>query len=78
MVKKTGAKCAGVHDSDVDWIIAFDNKWRYISGDNLLVLFAWYFDAKRVVTTNDASMTIEESAYVRCIPVDNTYVSEVS
>lgn len=76
MVKKTGAGCAVVHDGDADRMMAFDNKGRYISGDHLLVLFARYLDATRVVTTIDASMVIEESAEVRRTPVGDTNVAE--
>lgn len=76
MVKKTGAVCAVVHDGDADRMMAFDNKGRYISGDHLLVLFARYLGAKRVVTTSDASMSIEDCAEVRRTPVGDAYVSE--
>jgi phosphoglucosamine mutase len=76
MVKKTGSECAVVHDGDADRMMAFDNKGRYIDGDHLLMLFAKYLDSKRVVTTSDASMIIEEIAEVRRTPVGDTYVSE--
>jgi phosphoglucosamine mutase len=76
IVKKTGAGCAVVHDGDADRMMAFDNKGRYISGDHLLVLFARYLGAKRVVTTGDASMVIEDYADVRRTPVGDAYVSE--
>jgi len=76
MVRKTGADCAVVHDGDADRMMAFDNKGRYIDGDHLLMLFAQYLDAKRVVTTSDASMIIDEIAEVRRTPVGDAYVSE--
>ena len=76
MVRKSGAGCAVVHDGDADRMMAFDNKGRYISGDHLLVLFARYLGAKRVVTTSDASMIIEDCAEVRRTPVGDAYVSE--
>jgi phosphoglucosamine mutase len=76
MVKKTGAGCAVAHDGDADRMMAFDNKGRYISGDHLLVLFARYLGVKRVVTTSDASMIIEDCAEVRRTPVGDAYVSE--
>jgi phosphoglucosamine mutase len=76
MMKKTRAMCAVVHDGDADRMMAFDNKGRYISGDHLLVLFARYLGAKRVVTTSDASMIIEDCAEVRRTPVGDAYVSE--
>lgn len=76
MVTESGAGCAVVHDGDADRMMAFDNKGRYISGDHLLVLFARYTGAKRVVTTSDASMIIEDCAEVRRTPVGDAYVSE--
>jgi len=76
MMKKTKFECAVVHDGDADRMMAFDNKGRYIDGDHLLMLFVKYLDAKRVVTTSDASMIIEEVADVRRTPVGDTYVSE--
>jgi phosphoglucosamine mutase len=76
MVKKTGAGCGVIHDGDADRMMGFDNRGRYISGDQLLVLFARYLGAKRVVTTSDASMVIEEFAEVRRTPVGDAFVSE--
>lgn len=76
MVKKTGARCAVVHDGDADRMMAFDNRGRYIDGDHLLMLFAEHLGAKRVVTTSDASMLVEEVAEVRRTPVGDAYVSE--
>ena len=76
MVKKTEAACAVVHDGDADRMMAFDNRGRYIDGDHLLMLFAEHLNAKRVVTTSDASMLIEEVAEVRRTPVGDAYVSE--
>jgi len=75
-VKRTGARCAVVHDGDADRMMAFDNRGRYISGDRLLVLFTRYLGAKRVVTTSDASMIIEDCAEVHRTPVGDAYVSE--
>jgi phosphoglucosamine mutase len=76
MIRKNGADCAVVHDGDADRMMAFDNKGRYIEGDHLLMLFAEYLGAKRVVTTSDASMIIDEIAEVRRTPVGDAYVSE--
>ncbi|MDD1702474.1 MAG: phosphopentomutase/phosphoglucosamine mutase [Methanoregula sp.] len=76
MVTKTGAACAVVHDGDADRMMAFDNRGRYIDGDRLLVLFAEHLDAKKVVTTSDASMVIEEVAEVHRTPVGDAFVSE--
>ncbi|HDS62781.1 MAG TPA: phosphopentomutase/phosphoglucosamine mutase [Methanofollis liminatans] len=76
MVQKRGAACGIVHDGDADRMMAFDGKGRYIGGDHLLMLFAEYLGAKRVVTTSDASMAIEEVAEVHRTPVGDTFVSE--
>jgi phosphoglucosamine mutase len=76
MVRKTESACAVVHDGDADRMMAFDSRGRYIDGDQLLMLFTNYLDAKKVVTTSDASMIIEGIADVRRTPVGDSYVSE--
>ena len=76
LVKRDDATGAVVHDGDADRMMAFDNKGRYIDGDHLLMLFAKYLAVKRVVTTSDASMIIEEIAEVHRTPVGDAYVSE--
>ncbi|WP_214020068.1 phosphopentomutase/phosphoglucosamine mutase [Methanoculleus sp.] len=76
IVRRRGAACAVIHDGDADRMMAFDEKGRYIDGDHLLMLFAKYLDRKRVVTTVDASMAIEEVAEVRRTPVGDSFVSE--
>jgi len=76
MARNTDADCAVVHDGDADRMMAFDNRGRYIDGDHLLMLFAKYMAAKRVVTTSDASMIIDDITEVRRTPVGDAYVSE--
>ncbi|MDD1716759.1 MAG: phosphopentomutase/phosphoglucosamine mutase [Methanoregulaceae archaeon] len=76
IIKSTGSSGAVVHDGDADRMMAFDNRGRYISGDRLLMLFVKYLGAKKVVTTADASMAIDEIAEVRRTPVGDSYVSE--
>lgn len=76
LIRRLGARCAVVHDGDADRMMAFDGNGRFISGDHLLILFATYLGARRVVTTDDASMAIEEVAEVRRTPVGDTHVSE--
>lgn len=76
IVTKNKADCAVVHDGDADRMMAFDNRGRYIGGDHLLMLFARYLEAKRVVTTSDASMIIDEIADVHRTPVGDAFVSE--
>lgn len=76
MIKKTGARGAVVHDGDADRMMAFDRLGRYIGGDRLLTLFARYLGVRKVVTTVDTTMAIEELAEVRRTPVGDSYVSE--
>lgn len=76
MMLRNGSDGAVVHDGDADRMMAFDNKGRYIDGDHLLMLFSKYLNAKRVVTTSDASMIIEGIADVHRTPVGDAYVSE--
>ncbi len=75
LVRSGGADCGVVHDGDADRMMGIDGKGRFIDGDRLLVLFARYLEAKRVVTTLDASMVIGEFAEVQRTPVGDTYVS---
>lgn len=76
LIQKTGAKGAVVHDGDADRMMAFDERGRYIDGDHLLMLFAEYLEAEKIVTTVDASMAVEEIAEVRRTPVGDSFVSE--
>jgi len=65
------------HDGDGDRMMAVDDKGRFIPGDKLLALFAQEVGAKGVVTTIDASMTIDEMGFsVTRTRVGDNYVSE--
>jgi len=75
VVKSSAAGGAIVHDGDADRMMALDHRGRFISGDQLLMLFVRYLGIKEVVTTYDASMAIDEIATVRRTPVGDTYVS---
>jgi len=75
LVRCRGASGALVHDGDADRLAAFDSRGRMIPGDRLLILFTRYLGARRVVTTLDASMAIEEWAEVKRTPVGDAYVS---
>ena len=75
MTRATGAQAGLFHDGDADRFMAADNKGRFIHGDHLLILFAEYLGAKKIVTTVDASMAIEEVAEVRRTPVGDSFVS---
>jgi len=76
LVKKTGSTCAVIHDGDADRMMAFDANGNFIPGDTLLILFARYLGAQKIVTTYDASMAIEEEAEVKRTPVGAAFVSE--
>ena len=65
------------HDGDADRMMAVDDKGRFIPGDKLLALFARELGAEEVVTTIDASMSIEEMGLrVTRTRVGDIYVSE--
>ena len=76
MIRQNSATCGIAHDGDADRMMGFDAKGRYISGDMMLMLFAEWLGAKKVVTTIDASMAIEEVAEVERTPVGDSFVSE--
>lgn len=64
------------HDGDADRMMAVDEKGCFIPGDKLLVLLAQEIGAKKIVTTVDASMVIEEIGFlVNRTKVGDTFVS---
>jgi phosphoglucosamine mutase len=72
-----GAACGIAHDGDADRAMAVDEKGNFISGDKLFALLARAVQAKDVVTTVDASMTIDEMNFsVIRTKVGDTFVSE--
>jgi phosphoglucosamine mutase len=77
LVKESGAAVGIAHDGDADRMMAIDDRGRYISGDKLLVVLARAAGAKEVVTTLDASMTIDMMGFrVRRTRIGDTWVSE--
>lgn len=71
-------KTVGIaHDGDADRMMAIDEKGRFIPGDTLLILLAQQMQARKIVTTVDASMAVEEHGFstVRT-KVGDTFVSE--
>jgi len=75
--KELGADLGIAHDGDSDRMMAVDEKGRFIPGDKLLAIFAKYAEAKKVVTTIDASMVIDEMGFdVTRTKVGDTHVSE--
>ena len=51
------------HDGDADRLAVVDDKGRFVPGDKLIALFARQLKVKRVVTTIDASMLIDELGF---------------
>lgn len=76
-VRDAGADVGIAHDGDADRMMAFDERGSFISGDRLLVLFARAVGTEEVVTTLDASMSVEEMGFrVRRTKIGDTWVSE--
>ncbi len=77
MVRASGADVGLAHDGDADRLMAVDDKGRFISGDKLLIILAQSLQAQRVVTTLDASMSVEEFGFeVERTKIGDPYVSE--
>ena len=75
--RELSANLGIAHDGDADRMMAVDERGRFIPGDKLLVLFAQQAEARKVVTTIDASMVIDEMGFdVTRTRVGDTYVSE--
>jgi phosphoglucosamine mutase len=51
------------HDGDADRLAVVDDKGRFVPGDKLIALFSRHLKVKRVVTTIDASMLIDELGF---------------
>jgi len=76
-VKAEGADLGIAHDGDADRVAVIDDKGRFVSGDKLMALFARQLGAKKVVTTIDASMLIDELGFeVARTSVGDAFVSD--
>jgi phosphoglucosamine mutase len=76
-VKNSGADLGIAHDGDADRMMAVDNKGRFIPGDKMLAILAQESGSKDIVTTLDASLSIEDIGFkVRRTKVGDPYVSE--
>jgi phosphoglucosamine mutase len=76
VTREVGADLGIAHDGDADRMMAVDDKGRFIPGDKLLVLFAREVGAKKVITTLDASMIIDEAgAEVIRTEIGDSFVS---
>ncbi len=78
VVRDTGADLGIAHDGDGDRMMVVDDEGRFVPGDKLLAVSALSLKAKRVVTTVDASMALEELGFqVSRTKVGDAFVSEV-
>ncbi len=76
-VKETGAALGIAHDGDADRMMAVDENGRFVTGDQLLGVFAASGGVRDVVTTLDASMAIDDMGLVvRRTPIGDTWVSD--
>jgi phosphoglucosamine mutase len=76
-VKETGADVGIAHDGDADRMMAVDDLGRFISGDKMLAILGRASESRKIVTTIDASMSIEEMNFeVTRTRVGDPYVSE--
>ena len=75
-VTESGADLGIAHDGDADRMMAVDDKGRFISGDKMLIILAQGTGTKKIVTTIDASMAIEDTGYTTIrTKVGDPYVS---
>jgi phosphoglucosamine mutase len=75
--KELGADLGIAHDGDADRMMVVDNKGRFVPGDKLMVILAQAVKAREIITTIDASMTIEDMGFsVTRTRVGDTHVSE--
>ena len=76
-VKETGAVLGIAHDGDADRMMAVDENGEFVTGDQLLGVFAAGEGIHDVVTTLDASMAIDEMGLkVRRTRIGDTWVSD--
>ncbi|MBN1161674.1 MAG: phosphoglucosamine mutase [Dehalococcoidales bacterium] len=77
LVKESGAALGIAHDGDADRMMAIDEKGRFITGDVMLAILTRAVGARDVVTTLDASMSIDEMGLkIRRTKIGDTFVSE--
>ena len=78
IVKEADADLGIAHDGDGDRMMIIDDKGRFVPGDKLLAILALSLKAKRVVTTVDASMALDDLGFeVIRTRVGDVFVSEV-
>lgn len=76
-VRESGANLGIAHDGDADRMMAVDEKGRFIPGDKIMAILAKHCGTHSMVTTVDASMSIDDLGVdVRRTRVGDPYVSE--
>jgi len=76
-VRREKADLGIAHDGDADRIAVIDSSGRLIAGDQLVALFAQHVNSKKVVTTVDASMLIDDMGFdVTRTRVGDAFVSD--
>ena len=60
-VKDTGADLGIAHDGDADRMMAVDDKGRFVSGDQMLAIFAAYENTDKMVVPVDTSMVVDDA-----------------
>ena len=76
-VKAEKASLGIAYDGDGDRMMVIDEEGKFIPGDKLLAIFAQSLKARRIITTVDASMLVEELDFeVERTKVGDPFVSE--
>jgi phosphoglucosamine mutase len=80
IVREVGADLGVAHDGDADRVAVVDDRGRFVSGDRLVALLAGWIagSGRRIVTTVDASMVVDEVAGRTGAEVVRTRVGDVS
>lgn len=78
LVVETGADVGLAHDGDADRCMVVTRSGRYVTGDELLVLFARRHAGKRIVCPVDASRAVEDATGCEVVRtrVGDAFVSE--
>jgi len=76
-VRESHADLGLAHDGDADRLVGVDGRGRFINGDKMMCLLAQTLNARKVVTTVDASSVVEKFGYsVERTAVGDSFVSE--
>ena len=77
--RESGADLGIAHDGDADRMMAVDDRGGFINGDKLLVIMARQIEARKIITTIDASMAVDEAGFdvIRTAVGDNHVSNEL-